>query len=898
MGVYYTKRFCEEIDQNIQTKISMPAVLFSKRSLNVTVININSFENLLQEKIHDVFIIKPNGLIYYSSDSKRDNIHYERYLEKEEIEQFKKINEDFPENQIIYCTRDGKSFISILSPLSNRGHLMGTLYIKIEADAIAARKKAVISIFFIGSLLTIAVTSLFEALLLHRLFVPRINTTRAVLSSVEQGDLAARIPGAASLDQLGSLMRHANRMIASTERNTHLLELLNEASSSFVTADSLEKLSELADKAVADLHTCIQKTPCIGTSLQIRKEREQTRYSRSLQLTMDFDTGFQLPQVHLQDIEMTGRSNDKKYLFTLLSMANSAFFRLHSWNKTQAAEKKYRTLFSSAVEGIFSCAVDGYLEVANPALAAMMGYGSQKSMLEQFNQNNKALLGDTEEQSLLFERINDHDQLEDEEIRLRRADGCRFWASLTAHAKRDSKGHLIAMEGRIVNIEERKRREKAEYEYLTAEAANQAKSEMLGVLKKKNQQLEQTLAELHETQLRMMQAERMAAIGMTASGVAHDLNNILAGVISYSELMLYHLPDDSGLRKAAQGILTSGKRAADVVADLLTLTRGTTHNKTPVLLNTIITEYLDSAEFKYLSEQHPDIQVNTDLAQNLFPVLSAPAYLHKMIMNLVTNSIEALEAAESGGEVLLVTENTAPASDSDVSAPPPPSMEADNYVTIKIIDNGPGIDKADLEHIFEPFYTKKIMGRSGTGLGLTIVQNAVIEHKGKIEVSSNEQGTSFTIQLPANTKSEVTTLTSTSDEERDVLLSGSGTILVVDDDATIRDTVESMLQEFGYTVHLAQSGEEAVEFCKMHKVDLVLLDMLMPPGMNGRQAFEAIREIHPQQKALIVSGFSEGSEVTRAMKAGCCGLLKKPYTMTQLARLLNKVTSQKAQAIL
>jgi hypothetical protein len=340
MGYYYTQKFCEEIDQNLKNKISMPAALLSRRDLNVnTVINRDSFENLLQEKIHDVFITKPSGLIYYSSTPEREGSHYERYLDEDEKKQFQKINQHFLEKQIVFHQQNNRNFISILAPLDNRNHLIGVLYIKIDGDAIAARKKEIVTVFFVGSLITVLLTSLLKVLLLHYLFVPRINKTRAVLSLVERGNLSVRIPQADSLDQLGSLMRHVNRMIAATERNARLLKMINEAGASFVTANTLDKLSELINKEVTHLQIYISKTARLDAGYQEKK----TYFFK-----LDPDQGFQLPSLPSNSASSEeGRSegDEEKYLFPLLSMANSAFFRLRSWQKTREAEKKYRTLF-------------------------------------------------------------------------------------------------------------------------------------------------------------------------------------------------------------------------------------------------------------------------------------------------------------------------------------------------------------------------------------------------------------------------------------------------------------------------------------------------------------------------------------------------------------------------
>jgi PAS domain S-box-containing protein len=874
MGVYYTNKFCEEIDRNLKNKLLMPSVLFAHQDLNVNRINKKSFENILQERVHDVFIAKPDGTIYYSEIPKKDGEYYKKYLSNEEKKQFKEINNNFAVHQIVKHKHNGKNFISVLSPIGDRKHFTSVLYIKLDGDVIAARKQEIITVFFFGSLLTIVVSSLFEALILHHLFVPRINKTRVALSLVEQGNLSVRIPQADSPDQLGSLMRHVNRMIAATERDTRLLRMVNEAGASFVTADSLEKLSELINKEVSNLQKYFTEPARFPLTPQGSKKPS---------LAPDPDQGFQLPLRDKLSKREKSQPDEEKYLFPLLNMANSAFFRLQSWQQSRDAEQKYRALFSSAVEGIFRCTMDGILEVANPALAKMMGYSSPQSMIELFEQEKRLLLGRAEEQEQLFYQINEQGQVQDVEIRPQRRDGFYFWASLTAHAKLDQNKQPRAIEGRIVNIEERKRRERIEYDYLTAQAANQAKTEMLGELEAKNNELERALAELHNTQRRMIQAERMATIGMTTSGVAHDLNNILAGVVNYAEMILYQLPEKSKTRTSVQCILESGKRAADVVADLLTLTRGTAHNRTPIILNTIITEYLSSAEFQYLAEQHPQIHITADLAQDLFPVPGISVYLHKIIMNLVTNSFEAIQGTTSQGKVKIITQNLIVPSENIFS-----QNDGKQYVVLKIIDNGAGIEQKDIQHIYEPFYSNKPLGQSGTGLGLTMVQNAVIEHQGTIKASSNaQQGTTFTIRLPVISESCPAPVTKKNDQ-KDTIVTGNGTVLVVDDNPTMREIAKSILIEAGYTVHLARSGEEALQFCQGQKADLVLLDMLMPPGMNGRETFTAIRRIYPHQKALIVSGYSEDIEVQKALQAGCSGFLKKPYTMSQLSQAIQQ----------
>jgi CheY-like chemotaxis protein len=201
------------------------------------------------------------------------------------------------------------------------------------------------------------------------------------------------------------------------------------------------------------------------------------------------------------------------------------------------------------------------------------------------------------------------------------------------------------------------------------------------------------------------------------------------------------------------------------------------------------------------------------------------------------------------------------------------------YAVLAVSDDGSGISSDDLERIFEPFYTKKIMGRSGTGLGLAVVWNVVQDHKGFIDVTSNQNGTTFEL-LFTITREEI----SSKDLSLPIKdLKGDGEkILVIDDVESQRDISCKMLETFGYKSKAVSSGEEAVEYLKENTADLILLDMIMDPGINGRETYERIIKIHPNQKAIIVSGFVETDEVKATQKLGAGKFIKKPLTLEKL----------------
>ncbi|KAB2889011.1 MAG: response regulator [Desulfobulbaceae bacterium] len=375
-----------------------------------------------------------------------------------------------------------------------------------------------------------------------------------------------------------------------------------------------------------------------------------------------------------------------------------------------------------------------------------------------------------------------------------------------------------------------------------------------------------------EEQLR--RAQKMKAIGLMAGGVAHDLNNILSGIVNYPELMLIDLPDSSPLRRPLEAIRKSGIQAAEVVSDLLTVARGVAAVKVVVDPQSLIHEYLDSPEFFQLSAYNPHMLVKTEFSRNISPISCSPTHVKKCLMNLVTNAAEAMNGQ---GTITISTANRTITNRDHDSALPPPG----DYSVIMVKDNGPGIQPTDLKHIFEPFYTKKTMGRSGTGLGLAVVWNTMMDHEGAVTVASDKNGTVFSLLFQSTRENY-----STARQAIDLApLRGRGeTILVVDDEEQQRDITAQLLNNLGYNATTAASGEEAVALLQKIKVDLIILDMIMYPGINGRETYEKIIAIHPGQKAIISSGFSQDTEVKAAQHLGAGGFICKPYTMEQLGK--------------
>ena len=376
-------------------------------------------------------------------------------------------------------------------------------------------------------------------------------------------------------------------------------------------------------------------------------------------------------------------------------------------------------------------------------------------------------------------------------------------------------------------------------------------------------------------QEQLFRASKMEAIGLMAGGVAHDLNNILTGITGYPELLLLQLPEESDLRNPIEEIKKSGERAAAVVADLLTVARGVASIKKVSSLNTLITEYLDSPEHRHLCSLRPQVQCHHTLAEDLPDISCSPVHIKKCIMNLVINAAEAIGKS---GKISLTTSTVVP----DLQWAKENELGRNEYVVLTVTDTGPGIPKDRIEHIFEPFYTKKVMGRSGTGLGLAVVWNTMKDHDGKIFVDSSENGTRFLLYFPVTGEKEVAQEGECADSVE--LIGGGEHILVVDDEGQLRDIAVQMLRSLGYLADSVESGESAVEFVKERAVDLLVIDMLMDPGMSGRQTYEEILELYPEQKAIIASGFSESDDVQWTLRNGAGGFIKKPYSMAQLGQ--------------
>jgi len=393
------------------------------------------------------------------------------------------------------------------------------------------------------------------------------------------------------------------------------------------------------------------------------------------------------------------------------------------------------------------------------------------------------------------------------------------------------------------------------------------------------QDIKKLEAEKKQLEERIHRLDKMESLGLLAGGVAHDLNNILGILVGYAELCLLEIRDNAILENHIRQIMTAGERAAVIVQDLLTMARRGLVTQQVLNLSHLVTEHLKSPEITRYLNQNPAIHLTVSLDPELLNMLGSPVHLTKSLTNLIMNAIEAMP---QGGELTIKTTNCyldRPIHGYD-------HVMAGEYVLLTVTDTGEGMTDDAMMHIFEPFYTKKVLGRSGSGLGLTVLWGTVKDHGGYVDVESTPgQGTTFFLYFPATRRD----IAGNDDPPLAETLVGKGErILVVDDVEEQRELVREMLERLGYRVDTVATGEEAIDFLWHNEVDLLVLDMIMDPGIDGYETYRRILRFKGQQKAIIVSGYAETERVKQAQMMGAGQFVKKPYILSKLGQAVRE----------
>lgn len=507
------------------------------------------------------------------------------------------------------------------------------------------------------------------------------------------------------------------------------------------------------------------------------------------------------------------------------------------------AEEKYRGIFENSVEGIYQTTPDGKYIAANPALARMLGFDSPEELVSARNDVEHQEYVNPDLRSTFVRSIEQHGVVHNFEYQVYRKDGKIIWVSESAHAVRNVVGQILHFEGTVQDITERR-------------------------------ELEQ--------QLRQMQ--KIEAIGRLAGGVAHDFNNILMAISSYSELLARKIPKDDPSQRYPEEILRATNRGSSLTQGLLAFSRKQVVSPKVVELNGLIAQQIEmlkrlipeDIELKFVPSG-ASVHVRIDVSQ-----------MEQVVMNLVIN---ARDAMPNGGEIIIETGNAdLDQRDREALNSPGPGR----FVMLAVSDNGCGMDAETKAHIFEPFFTTKEQGK-GTGLGLATVFGIVNQSSGCIFVHSEPgHGTTFKIYLP-HIANEM--------ESQDISVlgavdvSGDETILLVEDQEAVREAAAEYLAVNGYTVLTASRGSEALKIAQQRKepIHILLTDVVMPQ-MSGRELAERLTLIHPETKVIFISGYSNNLLSNQQVLDPKHQLLQKPFRLESLGQLIREALTNRRAA--
>lgn len=501
------------------------------------------------------------------------------------------------------------------------------------------------------------------------------------------------------------------------------------------------------------------------------------------------------------------------------------------------AEKKYRGIFENALMGIYQITLDGRFISVNPAFARILGYDSPDELVDGITDIGQQICLEPAHFSTILGLLKKQDKVQEFETRFFRKDGTTAWISLNVQAVLNETGEIKYLEGTAQDITDRK-----------------------------------------SLEARLIQMQKMEAIGTLAGGIAHDFNNILTPIIGYSELVLGQIEEGSPLRDNIMQVIQSGLRAKDLVKQILTFSRQAEQGCKPVQLSNIIKEMLSL--LRPTTPSTIQIRVNIDPDAALSLVIADPTQMHQVLMNLCTNASHAMR--EKGGTLEIGLSRVSLDSDAANRY----SVEPGRYLLLSVSDTGHGMDEEIMRRIFEPYFTTK-GPFEGTGLGLAVLYGIVKSLHGGIAVFSEPgKGTTFQVFLPTDEWIE----TSFTGAAPIAPIMGEGRVLLVDDEKVILDVMAEMLERMGFEVKRKYSGLGALEAFRTQpdNFDLIITDQTMPQ-MTGADLAKEMIKIRPNIPIILCTGFSDIIDENRAKQIGIRGYLMKPVSFADLARMIHNV---------
>lgn len=469
---------------------------------------------------------------------------------------------------------------------------------------------------------------------------------------------------------------------------------------------------------------------------------------------------------------------------------------------------------------------------ANPFLKLMFGFAAEV-VADDVRPFDAERFVDAQAREHFLESLRRDGAVTDYLLRLRRADRSLVWIEVTAHAEDVGEG-AVRIEALMRDVSERKR-------------------------------LEDQARDLYH---QLLQAEKLAALGQTISGVAHELNNPLATILTWAE-RLSQRPVDEETRRGLETILGESERAARIVRSLLTFARKRHTTRTMVDLNQVVRETLALRRYE---QRLSNITIFEALASGLPQVFADPHQVQQVLLNLIINAEQAMLGAHGRGTLILRTWH-------DIQK---------DAVVLEVHDDGPGVPEEVQPRIFDPFFTTKEVGK-GTGLGLTVAYAIVQEHSGRITVTSDQAGgAAFQVELPAGAASVKPT--DAVRVERPAIVGSGASVLVVEDEAALGAAVAEALADAGYAVHLAHDGVEALEQVRGQTYDLIVCDLKMP-RLDGMSFYRRLQAEEPVMagKVLFVTGDVAGTDAERFLDETGCRWLPKPFRLKDLLRAASEI---------